>query len=266
MENIRCSRRERCSKSSNKDKIYNKECNYIEWCMEISLRNAWIQDKNIWKTIEVKDSKWKTIWFKQWNPETQRYDIDVPWGAISAWGGGWWKSWFWWWTTWATSSSSSLLDDIFSLKWWGRAWRITSPWAQLASWKVNDKVNKFNFIKENLTLEKFVDLKNRWATFGAMSNAEREIVRNSASKLNRLMSDSEWDKELTNIYNRISWLTNMKDNPDWSVTLNWKTYKNYSDYQKGIFVDWNWKTNTQDNVDVAKINDLWLDFWSIFNQ
>ena len=56
-----------------------------------------------------------------------------------------------------------------------------------------------DFIKENMTLDSFIDAKNQGATFGAMSEGEWQILRNSATKLDRRLDPKDYKAELVAI-------------------------------------------------------------------
>lgn len=73
----------------------------------------------------------------------------------------------------------------------------------------------------------FVDLKKKWATFGAMSNEEWDAIKSAATKLDWYMSDKDWKNELNTIrstYNiaanraKQDWLKNTAASNLWGVS------------------------------------------------
>lgn len=67
-----------------------------------------------------------------------------------------------------------------------------------------DYLATYNFIKDNVTFDKLLDLKNNWATFWALSDNELRAIGNAASKLNLNMSKEKFQQEVISIYNRLS--------------------------------------------------------------
>lgn len=61
----------------------------------------------------------------------------------------------------------------------------------------------YKYIKDNMTLEHLTDLKNRGATFWALSNQELDAIGSAASALWSQMSDSEFNAQLYRIYNKL---------------------------------------------------------------
>lgn len=68
-------------------------------------------------------------------------------------------------------------------------WTILSP--ALADFNA-----QFNYIKNNLTMDKLVALKNAWATFGALSDSERIAIWEAANAIQRDMSEHEFKRQL----------------------------------------------------------------------
>lgn len=63
-------------------------------------------------------------------------------------------------------------------------------------------VKKVDFLLKNLTEKEFLDMKQKWATFGAMSNAEWDIIQQAATDLDAYQSEEEFMDTLVTIYNQ----------------------------------------------------------------
>ena len=63
---------------------------------------------------------------------------------------------------------------------------------------------KYKFVKDYLTMENLLQLKERGATFGALSNEELQMIANSATKLRQTLPEGEWDIEINNIIQRLT--------------------------------------------------------------
>lgn len=71
-----------------------------------------------------------------------------------------------------------------------------SPWTIRAKeWFLWDIQNFLDW----KTLQQLIDVKEEWATFGALSNEELRMLQNSASALNQAIRDDKND------VNRITW-------------------------------------------------------------
>lgn len=152
-------------------------------------------DENIGKTINVWTTK--NPQYMQWNPDTQTYDIPVASAAGTGGWGGWGGVWAWTSKTdLASQASGESLDLLASTTRWERItamtwaiWWIISP--RVASIQAN-----YEYIKNNLMLGDFVELKKQWATFGAMSNEEWTAIKSAATKLQYSMSDADRNHEI----------------------------------------------------------------------
>lgn len=80
-------------------------------------------------------------------------------------------------------------------------WQVSPKWAAYNS--------QFNFVKQNLTLDKFLELKEGWATFWAMSDWEWVIVWNAATALSRTLElgdlQSVLDDHISALQKAIPW-------------------------------------------------------------
>jgi len=109
--------------------------------------------------------------------------------------------------SWATTPGEQVqikkaTDMISLLKWMedlGRTDRMTAwvvqyiPffWDEEADFKAD-----LNFIRWQLTFENLTNLKQWWATFGALSENELMMIRDSASRLTENLSNDKWNEEL----------------------------------------------------------------------
>lgn len=122
-----------------------------------------------------------------------------------------------------------LIDDLVKLRsmseWWNRVQRMTSGtpvWPIFNSWQAAYDA-QFNFVKNNLTLDKFLDLKANGATFGSMSEAEWAIIGSASTALNRTLElgdlQAEIDKHIAALQKAIPWWYNPVTNKskEWSV-------------------------------------------------
>ena len=139
---------------------------------------------------------------------------------------------------WKSSQNSNVevlqrLDAIQRLLWQNisRVWRIASESsaAQFADQNLADWDAAFNYIRDNISFEKLLELKKHWATFGALSDNELRAIWNSATSLRRNMSQEEFEKKLTGIYN---WLLKWIWRQDQYTTQQIKDlYKNWGNLQ-----------------------------------
>lgn len=149
------------------------------------------------KTVTVGSGKNARVF--QWNPQTQQYDIPV-WPGWVGWAGGW--MWGWYWTT--TSTGNPFVSAVNNLSWTSRATRLAALWvAWWLVWALSPEASSlkadYDYIKNNLTLGNFLDIKKKGWTFGSMTESEWDIVKNSATKLKPWLSDSAWEAELNRI-------------------------------------------------------------------
>jgi hypothetical protein len=72
------------------------------------------------------------------------------------------------------------------------------PWTDSYSIKA-----KYDWFISRLSLDNLVDLKNRWATFGALSDNELKFIQNAATTLRLWLNDTEWQAELNRIINKL---------------------------------------------------------------
>lgn len=75
--------------------------------------------------------------------------------------------------------------------------------AKTISPAVSDYMTDFNFIRDNLTLQALVDLKEQGATFGALSDNELRAIGSSASPLSIYMSEERFMKTIEDIEKEI---------------------------------------------------------------
>lgn len=69
---------------------------------------------------------------------------------------------------------------------------------EAASWE-----NSYKYIRDKLTLDYLVDLKNRWATFWALSNQELEAIWNAASLVMYTDESERFRYNVNNLYNEL---------------------------------------------------------------
>ena len=83
--------------------------------------------------------------------------------------------------------------DLETFKNWSyKSWRWVFQWQTKASeWAI-----LYNFLKNNQSLDKFLEAKKNWGTFGSMSNAEWQLIWWAASKLNWETSDENFEAML----------------------------------------------------------------------
>lgn len=169
--------------------VINRDWWFINnWLYEYA-ENKWIELNNYWNDLEVESydsfnvpmyekyinwkltkEDWKKIWeneeiFKQkaylYSQEKQAKQNDFQWSQLM--------------------EVYSILKQIREKPWY--AW----------FWLEEDFRNKFNFVKNNLTFDKLRDLKNAWATFGALSDGEMKAISEAASMLNYDFRTTSWN-------------------------------------------------------------------------
>lgn len=85
---------------------------------------------------------------------------------------------------------------------WAKWWVVdTVLWfdKETANW-----INKYNYLKNTQLLDKYQQLKKAWATFWAMQKSEWDLVWSSASNLNWLSTDEEFEKNLQEMLDHYS--------------------------------------------------------------
>ena len=103
---------------------------------------------------------------------------------------------------------TNRLDAIARLlNTWGenRPWRIisSSELAQTFFGGYADYDAAYNFVRDNITFDKLIELKRSGATFWALSDQELKAIGNAAQNLSKDMSNEEFQKQLTWIYNEL---------------------------------------------------------------
>lgn len=113
-----------------------------------------------------------------------------------------------------------ILDTLWFLM-TNYPWRnqlMTSRWTQYLPWQYGQDMWNYlsylDYIKQNLTMDNLMKLKQGWATFGSLTEGERPRIESSASRLSNTMSEELFLSELLDIYNTYatkSWM--------WELTL-----------------------------------------------
>lgn len=85
------------------------------------------------------------------------------------------------------------MDKATYKEWWWKLW----PWA----WQTDasEGIAMYNWLKKNQTLDKFLQAKKDWWTFGAMSEWEWKILWESASELNWETNDAHFETQLQDL-------------------------------------------------------------------
>ena len=179
----------------------------------------WAANSADWNYKFVSATKYQKAWY--FNEKTWEF-FPLSWGGSYGWGSGWsggWSSSWWnsqWWSWWAEvmqNSTTRALNALYNLP---RASRLQIKEAENVAtlnsvlWNAN---SYYDYLRDNLTLSNFLNMKKNWATFGSMSNAEWEIVWNAATNLKREQWDEAWKATIKEIANNM-----------W-ITLNPTTYK-----------------------------------------
>jgi len=103
---------------------------------------------------------------------------------------------------------TTRLDAIARLintAWNNRTGRLLSDYSLpkfLFSW-YSDFDAAYNFVRDNITFDKLLELKRWGATFWALSDNELRAIWNAAANLNKNMSNEEFQRQLTWIYNEL---------------------------------------------------------------
>ena len=153
---------------------------YTEWRLNSAIKSVWATDvddlraqaeswKNAQSTNESAMNMLRAVEYlmSQWSNKFQRQL------AIN----DWWKFLGIW--------------DIF---WWAD---------RLVRWDAANYNSYYHYIKDNMTLDHLVELKNNWATFWALSNQELDAIGNAALALNSGMWWYEFNSQLYTIYNKL---------------------------------------------------------------
>lgn len=97
------------------------------------------------------------------------------------------------------------IEQVLAMAWDNRVGRLISQrWGSeyISSWYA-DFNSAYQFIRDNITFDKLLDLKKNWATFWALSDNELRAIGNAAVNLNKRMSNEEFQQQLTWIYNEL---------------------------------------------------------------
>lgn len=149
--------------------IYGK---YLQWKFA-AWKQLETQAKAMWKTVEQLDAEARAWKSSQNNNQEVKSRLDaiqkVLWSEMSRLG---------------RMASEGTFFQFFS--------------SDYADWD-----SAFDFIKDNITFDKLLELKSNWATFWALSDNELRAIGNAAANLNRNMSKAEFEKQLTRVYNEL---------------------------------------------------------------
>ena len=210
--------------------------------------------ENMWTT---KSPDWR-----QYNPKTWNWDkIEWVWW--------WWNGW-WNWYSWLRTSDykwDAMETSTNNLYWWTYAERrLASVWWKFVSSAIADKMSELNYLRNNMTLSDFLDLKKHWATFWAMAIAERDMIKAAASKLDLNMSDSAWNREINNIRTWILNLKALREDANWNVYKEWEAPAwNKPKTKKQLTLDKLRQETWAEPKEEEKENVfLWLPVWWIF--
>lgn len=165
----------------------------------------------------------------------------------------------------AAVQNAEKISDVNDLLDYGRGSRkLSSAWVSWVWGNVADFNAKHNFIKDNMTLDSFIEAKEKWATFGAMSEWERDILRNAATKLDRRTSEKDYEAELVSIKSVMLWLPKdevIKNKKRFLEIRENQSKKDATEWAKSL---WNdalpLEGNIMQNVEQENIEDdpLWL--------
>ena len=108
-----------------------------------------------------------------------------------------------------------------------------------------DRDSAYDFVKDNITFDKLLELKRWWATFWALSDNELRAIGNAAVNLDRGMSREEFEKQLTWIYNELlRWIWETQTYTAKQIADKYKNSAWVSNDLQ-IFVTWNGTWNSQ---------------------
>lgn len=199
--------------------------------------------------------------WRQYNPKTWTWD-KIEWV-------GWWN-WWWNWYSWLIASDykwQAMEVSTNNLYWWTYSERkLASLWWKFVSSAIADKMSELNYLRNNMTLSDFLDLKKHWATFWAMAIAERDMIKAAASKLDLGMSDSAWNREINNIRTWILNLKALREDANWNVYKEWEVPAwNKPKTKKQLTLDKLRQETWVEPKEKEKENVfLWLPVWWIF--
>ena len=186
----------------------------------------------------ISATKYQKAWY--FNEKTWEF-FPLGWWSYG-WGGwGWNYGWGWWGWNYVDfenmtdaqrsqrQQSQAAINALYNLSAWDRAkimawWKLTWMFSTLTWWNLWVARNGFNYITDNMTLQNFLNLKASGATFGAMSNAERDIVANAASMLEYDLPDDVWRDTLRTIANQLQltvpWTVSTTSNNNTNTSTN----------------------------------------------
>lgn len=144
-----------------------------------------------------------------------------------------------------------------------------TSWAdRLLSWEAASRRNSYKYIRDKLTLDYLVDLKNRWATFWALSNQELDAIWNAASLV---MYDDEANRfrnNVNNLYNELRkdlWYEELSEEElnkmRWAESTFWWWNDNEWNFDNFITITKDPKTKKWKQNIVPQRN-AWLDMWN----
>lgn len=161
-------------------------------------------------------TKYQKAWY--FNEKTWEF-FPLSWGGSYGWGGGWWNGGWGWWGGWDWTWDAAIiknntwdaLNQLYNLSekqrsrimLAGDSNAIEALDLMLWKWTVGTTKSNLNYITKNLTLNKFLEAKKNWATFGSMSNAEWDIISQAASRLRLSQPDAEWKATIQEIANNM---------------------------------------------------------------
>ena len=200
----------------------------------------WAVNSADWNYKFVSATKYQKAWY--FNEKTWEF-FPLSWGGSYGWGGGWSYGWGWNWGggwTWAAltlqNSTTQALNQLYNLPRSQRVliWNGLTSWlSTLASWELWNALANYNYIRKNLTLQNFKDIKASGASFGAMSNAEWDIVWQAASRLALTQSDDAWKDTIREIANNmwvqlspVTYSSNTSNNTSTNTDTNTNTNSN----------------------------------------
>lgn len=143
------------------------------------------------------------------------------------------------------------LNAIDIVDWRNTAFGRWTSWIALFWWGVTYDA-MYDFIKDNLTLNKLIEAKEKWATFGALSDNELQAIGNAAAALNKRMSNQEFEATLDTIRRNLT-------SSIWWVDPRWDNYTYLGAGKSTSNVD------IEDNVAESLINQSQNEANKMFN-
>lgn len=155
----------------------------------------------------------------------------------------------------------------YSTKWiWSRHdWRIDLNTFYQIQWDDNFRprlwvdqitanwINKYNLIKNNQMLERYLELKANWAQFGVMTNSEWWIVWSTTNELNWISSDAQFESTLRKLQDNYK---SIIEKNWWTVTSGTNQEINMSQYQSSTNTS-NWTLTKVENWRTMYSADGW---------